>query len=76
MLPKPERVGVSFVLFLYANRVFLSHFSQCTERTKRLKQAKEEAVVEVEAFKNEKERSFKFLEQQVSTRDVLLLASP
>jgi len=33
-------------------------------RTRRLKQAKEEAVVEVEQFKSEKERAFKSLEQQ------------
>ena len=34
-------------------------------RVKRLKQAKDEAVVEIENFKNEKERQHKILEQEV-----------
>ncbi len=34
-------------------------------RTKRLKQAKDEAVVEIDAYKNDKEKQYKALEQQV-----------
>lgn len=34
-------------------------------RTKRLKQAKEEATIEIENFKNEKEKHHKFLESQI-----------
>merc|ERR1712062_288895 len=35
------------------------------KRTKRLKQAKDEAVIDVEAFKAEKEKAHKILEQQI-----------
>jgi hypothetical protein len=38
-----------------------------TERTLLLKKAKEEATGEVEAYKNEREKQFKTLEQQVKT---------
>ena len=38
------------------------------ERTKRLKQAKDEAANEVEAFKAEKEKQHKILEQQVKIK--------
>ena len=41
------------------------NFTHFIERTKRLKQAKDEAANEVEAFKAEKEKQHKILEQQV-----------
>ena len=34
-------------------------------KTKRLKQAKEEAIVEIEAYKSEREKAYKALEQQM-----------
>ena len=48
--------------FLYQQ---LSYAFAFKGRTKRLKQAKEEATIEIENFKNEKEKHHKFLESQV-----------
>jgi len=64
-LAKQEKVKITKLILLDELKKEQLSVMLTIGRVKRLKQAKDEAVVEIENFKNEKERQHKILEQEV-----------
>jgi hypothetical protein len=64
-LAKQEKVKITKLILLDELKKEQLSVMFTIGRVKRLKQAKDEAVVEIENFKNEKERQHKILEQEV-----------
>ena len=64
-MAKQEKVKITKLILLDELKKEQLSVMLTIGRVKRLKQAKDEAVVEIENFKNEKERQHKILEQEV-----------